>query len=471
MNQDAIGNGNLDDITLTVNTGATVDNSTMPAVSNNSTILLDDDAEVTSAGSVDFKFNGVAEDGQAAIRVDNDSDVTIQAGGTVTSENHGIRVDNDGKVTIEGAELDPVTGDVLVPAGSVSADNDAIKLRNGSELDNAGSIFAKDKGVDSEGFENVTITNSGSIEADDKAIRAGADGADGGDNLILTNSGSIVSKGDEGVETGNDATIVNTGTIKGFDDAVQVGTGAMITNEGLIENTATAADVLADPDAAQDAIDLDSGTITNTASGQIISTVDAAIDFDPTTEASKIENRGVIRGTLAVETAKAEGSDPADAGQQTIDNWGVLEGTSGLALDLGLGDDALNMKLGGTLIGGAQFGGGLDSLSFASDFVFDMDFAGGSLLDGGAGFDTIFFDNLLLSDLTVKSFAGDTVELLVFDTHLLNFKSWESFTFSDDTRVTFNQLDPVPLPAGVVLLGSGIAVFAVARRRQRAAAA
>jgi len=344
----------------------------------------------------------------------------------------------------------------------------AINVGSGAGLKvvNSGTIMAGDEGI--QGGDFVEVENSGAITAKEKGIDANGRG------LILTNepAGSIMSTANEGVEAGDDAIILNAGEIKAFDDAIQVGENATIVNDGLIENTQTAQDLIDDPSLeAQDAIDIDSGFISNASTGRIISTVDAAIDFDPTTDASFIDNAGVIKGTIAVNTAKAEGSDPADEGQQTINNSGLLEGTSGLALDLGLGDDTLNMMMGGTMMGRADFGAGLDSLIFDTNYAFDMDFAGGALLDGGDDFDTVFFDNLLFADLTVKGVAGDTVKFLVFDTYELNLTSWESFSFSDDRRVMCDQLTPVPVPAGVVLLGSGIAVMAVARRRQRAKAA
>ena len=450
---DAIETREIDDgssdVTVVVETGASLDTTASGA---DAIKLKDSDNAVENSGTIDG--------GDEAIVLGEDGTVDNFTGGVIKAQDQGIVGENE-----DDSDADGIT---VNNAGLIMTEDRAINVGSGAGLKvvNSGTIMAGDEGI--QGGDFVEVENSGSITAKEKGIDANGTG------LILTNepTGSITSTANEGVEAGDDAIILNAGEIKAFDDAIQVGENATIVNDGLIENTQTAQDLIDDPSLeAQDAIDIDSGFISNASTGRIISTVDAAIDFDPTTDASVIDNAGVIKGTIAVNTAKAEGSDPADEGQQTINNSGLLEGTSGLALDLGLGDDTLNMMMGGTMMGRADFGAGLDSLIFDTNYVFDMDFAGGALLDGGDDFDTVFFDNLLFSDLTIKGLTGDTVEFLVFDTYELNLTSWESFSFSDDTRVAFDQLAPVPLPAGAVLLGSGIAAMAVARRRQRTKAA
>jgi len=236
-----------------------------------------------------------------------------------------------------------------------------------------------------------------------------------------------------------------------------------------------------DPDDWQDAIDIDSGTINNEATGKIVSVVDAAIDYDATTSVSTINNRGEISGTIAVGTAKEEiepngDVSPADEGLQIINNYAgaILEGTSGLALDLGLGDDALNM-FGGKLVGAADFGGGNDTLFMDSVFIFNdlmSSFGGIGLLDGADGNDTAVFTGVDLADVDVKDVSGEAFTLSIGAASLM-LNSWETFTF-DDGSYSFAEIIPtaaVPLPGGFVLMGAGLAGLGLISRRRKGAAA
>lgn len=276
--------------------------------------------------------------------------------------------------------------------------------------------------------------------------------------MTLINDDFIESTADEGVEMEDDAAVTNYGTIKGFDDALQVGENAVIENYGTIENTQAPGN----PD-PQDAIDIDSGRITNGSTGVIKSVTDAAIDFDEAEGDGLIVNRGRIEGTRAVET------DSANARSQIVDNHGQIIGTSGLALNLGAGADALNMYRGGTVDGGADFGVGIDSLWFASDFFEDAVglFGGGAIFDGAGSFDTVEFAGVMESDITGVSFSGDVLSLGLFGTAELRLTAWERYVFEDVT-LRFDGaagFAPVPLPAPLLMLLGALGGLALVRRR------
>ena len=192
----------------------------------------------------------------------------------------------------------------------------------------------------------------------------------------------------------------------------------------------------------------------------------------------------VVGGDVGID-AKSFSSSTTD-----IRIAGRVEGGS-RALDLGNGIDrvdivdsidGLGSDVQSGIIGRSNFLGGDDLLSFidtggATNVLYDGVFSG--LFDGGAGTDTANF-SVGFDDLSQARGGGSFLDLEfsdgMGDRAFLSFFDFELFSFSDDPEVlyTANELRglsmppaAVPLPAGVLLLGSAIGALGFANRRAR----
>ncbi|MBN2629067.1 MAG: hypothetical protein JXR75_00840 [Rhodobacteraceae bacterium] len=326
-------------------------------------------------------------------------------------------------------------------------------------------------GIDADGFgdgsgatDDLTITvKSGAT------VEGGATGrafeVDDKTSITVEAGASVMSQANEGIEGDNDITINNAGVIEAFDDAIQVNDGAMIVNSGRIENIGDNVD-------PQDAIDIDSGTITNTATGIIRSTEDAAIDVDGGEKGDvTVNNAGLIQGTIAVL------KDPSNEAGQLVYNTGSVIGTSGVALDLGEGSDLYRHSSGAILIGSALLGNGDDLFE-----MFAVEGTGrfggtGAVMDGGVGTDLFDFGSLDIMSALSASFDG--LELLLnfgtLDGELeVLLTNWETVRFRDFSgdqaavAAAVNSPAVVPLPATMWMLGAGLGLLGAASRRRRA---
>jgi hypothetical protein len=285
-------------------------------------------------------------------------------------------------------------------------------------------------------------------------------------NGKLTNSGTIFSETNEGYESGDNAVIVNSGTIEAQDDAVQIGQNGKITNSGIIrsfKNQVPGAE-------QQDAIDIDSGEIINEATGVIESEANAGIDFDGSTIASTITNRGRISGTTGILVDKGQ-DDPlaANTAAQIMENYGIIEGSDGLAVDVGAGNDVLSLFGGSTLIGGIDMGDDDDTLNLFDDLAGQI--AGGKVLDGGAGVDLVDFKNLTVAAV-LRAWGNARVFNMIVKTpgssYSVALTNWEGYRFGDEVfdRSQIAAVAPVPLPAAGLMMLAGLGGLAALRRRR-----
>jgi hypothetical protein len=250
--------------------------------------------------------------------------ITVEEGSQISGgADQGFLFDDDVQFTNGGSVTS--TGD-----HAVQGDNDVTVINNGT-------ISGGDDGVNID--DDGRIENSGTISGGDDGVQVESNGT------VINRASGIITATDEGVNANQpNAVIENHGIIEAGDDAVNAGTNATITNSGRITSTGD-----------QDGIDLDDGSVTNSGLIESLGNEDG-IDFDPSTEASRVTNSGTIRGAIAINT------DPSDTGSQTVVNSGVLIGRSGIALNLGDGDDTVILNRGSKMTGAIEMGGGADTL-------------------------------------------------------------------------------------------------------------
>ncbi|MGV8987851.1 MAG: beta strand repeat-containing protein [Cypionkella sp.] len=463
-----------DSLTLTVQTSATVSNSDDAIrlkglngiVVNHGTVSVN----TTSGGG-----DGIQADDKSGAQVTNYG--SVQGSLDTTKTGDAIKVGDSASATnygsLTGGDDGIQTGDGSVATNksgaTINVGDDGFSLGDNATAVNDGLITAGDDGV--QGGAALQVTNSGTITATGKGIKA-----DSADGVTVTNTGTITSATSEGIAANDNFTLTNRGTITANDDGVQINANALINNYGTIQS-------LNNPTDTQDGIDLDSGTINNYAGALIFSQYDSGIDFDAGTT-SYINNAGTIRGASGIIVETGEIADHTtglfatpNTAAQIITNSGLIEATggpgefAGYALYLGAGDDSATMQAGGRLIGAADFGADSDQLIF--DGLFSGLFADGATMAGGAGTDTVSFNDYQFADLTQVKQVGSDFSLWFgsgFDAFRLTVNSWENFGFKDQTvsESRIAALAAVPLPAGGVLMLGGLGALALLRRRRRA---
>lgn len=423
-------------VTVNVNAGITVSNGGGDAVN-----VDGDDNVINNSGTLDGSDEGIQIEGE-------DSIVNNFAGASISGGDNGVQIEGDGTTLNNAAGASIVGGDrgveaeeaenvVINNAGTIAGTaSDGVRAGNGAVITNeaTGTISGGDDGVQI-ADDNATITNHGTISA----LAVQADGSSS-----------------EGITGGNNITLINTGTLEANDDAFQTGLDANVTNTGLIRSV------------ANDGLDIDTGAVVN--SGTIIAEgVEDGVDYDAGVDpasVSTIDNQlgGLISGVVGVNV------DPDNNARQFITNAGTITGTGGTAVYLEEGADAFTLLATGVVNGTVDLGADDDLLTLSGAQAALVGggglFDGGADIDTIA-FDGVASTDLV--SLTIASIAS-TLEFSNEDGSIstLLFKNFEFFSFTDGVFAIEELASAVPLPAAVWLFAGGLGlVGASARRRVR----
>lgn len=336
---------------------------------------------VTNAGSI-------IGNGGVGVYLTDGGAVTNDAGGLIHGTSYGVQ-DTGGTATISNG-------------GTIIGDGSGIALSQSGTVNNnaGGSISGYDFGIAGSGqvANSGTITATGAtgsaIELSAESTVAnlgtaaqitGAYGIRAAAGGTLTNQGTITGSAHDGVEFSAGGTVTNSGTASlisggngahGYGVNIQ-GAAGMVTNAGTIIGHGGAGILLGD-----------GGTITNT--GLIQGT---AYGVQVTGGTATITNNGTITATGNTGIGVAF----TGSAQGTVDNFGMISGAGGTAVQFAGGTNELIIENGGVLQGQANGSNGDNTLVLIGS---------GRLSEAQAeGFQSVLFEN---DSSTIDS--GSTVE-------------------------------------------------------------
>ena len=363
-----------------------------------------------------------------------------QADATITINNAGV-MEAGGRVldfrSFDGSGASAVVNNL---AGGIirqyGTDTDVIRPGNDGTVNNWGTIITDASfagGGDLIDFQSDTggkVNNyaGGWMEASRHAVT--------GDNAVtVVNSGTMIGRNGSAVNLDTDGTmaqkafITNYGTMEGRSaeladsdgDAIDVDGLVQVLNYGRIAGLGAEGYHDGEPNVSE-AIAVGGGEIVNSAAGEIYG-YGRAIQVDNSSNSnalgvSTIVNDGLIQG----DGHGPEGVSPADAARfdlrgneainlvgdyedfvgnnatgriiggvsmggarDTLNNSGSIVATGGSAIDMGAGNDQVNLYVGATVTGRILLGTG-DDVALSTS-------AGGFEIDGGEGSDTIAMDS------------------------------------------------------------------------------
>ena len=390
------------------------------------------------------------------------------------------------------------------PTGFIEAfEADAVRPGVNGSVINEGTIKAvtstgsSSDGVDGQSNNGLVINNNGNglIEGGRHGITVGAANNMVSFTLSVTNQLNAIIQGDNGsgmnidgfnanevVTIQNDGTITGDG-VTGDGDGVDVDGLVNLTNTGVIQSLNAFSDV---PGGASEGVTVGGGTISNSGTiegdvvagnvnavgrGITLAGVDTSGTPEPIYANSVVTNSGFIRGqtdsaiivlgaasgfTVTINNERdgtiEGGGDMAAAIQtgadnDTLNNAGdVIADGSGKAIDLGEGDDTLNIT-GGTIQGDISGGSGTNTCTIDPGSKHSFSYTG-SISD----FDSVEIKSGVVSFFGASSYTGATT---ISGGTLIAANDTGSATGSGPVHVTGGTLGGTGAIGGSVTVGGG----------------
>ncbi|MBY8822811.1 autotransporter domain-containing protein [Sphingomonas colocasiae] len=391
---------------ITVQAGGTLQTTTSPAINwNNAStgLVITNLGTIRSTNASGRAINASGDGNVRSITLTNNAGAVIESaddafrinvnptGGTITVDNHGII-----RTTIAGQALD--FDAVATDAATIIINNhagaelrstgqDAIRPGQGAVVTNAGLIRSDGApnnsfdGIDWQARSGKVINQAGGVIS---GLRHGIT-SDTSVDVVNAAGATITGRNGSGVGSDGDGIVVNYGTItgqwdgvatNGDGDGVDIDLVGTIRNYGTIEGlSAAGVDSGGSPNNAQ-GIAMGGGLIENAAGATIVGGADAILIDDGSGGgaygSTAITNAGTIRGLAG--TGIVLVGDFAD----TITNSGTIAGAT-VALDMGAGNDTLNVQTGAVFTGAVDGGAGMDRINFN----------GSGSFAGAAGFEQV----------------------------------------------------------------------------------
>ncbi len=345
--------------------GVVIDNQ---GLISGSVAALEDTVASSTAQAVLIKNSGTMEGGDHAIRLNT----ILDFGGSFILQNNGtgiVRSTGSGEaIDLSVVELASVLTIDNAGGGLITAaDATAILAGKGLVLTNSGSITggssASSAGVDIGAYDDVIVTNlvGGLIEGTGAGIAATA-------KVDVTNIGAITASGGDGIRVVSAALVMSfitnggNATITGNATGLLDGDGIQLTGLVDLDNSGNIEAGIASSSGFADAVQAAGGVIANRAGG-VIDGAERGIAIEDgaggaAAAAVSIENWGTIQGRL--DQAIVIIGNQVD----TLSNYGSIIGD----VDLGDGNDTVNLYTGSSIDGALQGGdGALDILNLLKE--------------------------------------------------------------------------------------------------------
>jgi uncharacterized protein with beta-barrel porin domain len=325
--------------------------------------------------------------GDDAIRIT--AATTAAASGTFVIDNAGLIRSSSGQA-IDFDNLSQATSITIInrATGVIQSNgNDALRPGNGATITNFGQIISNATvgtpfGVDNRPAGNDAIAfnaRSGAVTNTTGGLISGfrhGISVDAGNSVTVVNEAgaSIIGRNGSGFGSDGNGTVVNYGLISGDNtnggttmnvdgDGVDIDGIGSVTNYGTIRGTGASGVDSGGRTNGSEGVALGGGTIIN-AAGALISGANAGILVDDGANgsafgATTITNAGTIQGLNGF------GIRFVGNFNDTITNTGTISGTNGLAIDMGAGNDTLNLGTGSNIIGQIDGGAGSDTINLS----------------------------------------------------------------------------------------------------------
>ena len=332
----------------------------------------------------------------------DDTDGIVAVGNTLTVDvQAGATVDNNALPNVNALELlndNTVTTDATSSITTTGDDADGINMTNDNTVTHAGTIRVGDPTLVNTGSVGIAggtgnmVTNDGIVAAFGDASR----GIELGDGGSVTNNGSVSAQGvgSIGVNVGSGHQVDNAGSVTGIGAnaiAVQLGAGSDLDNDFSIGASGDGSRGVVVTGGMDTTIDNAIGALISSESA---ADDDIAIDYSGTTGGTHtLTNAGTIRSDF-----QAILGGP---GSEMIVNQGGLVGD----IDLGAGDDVLELNATGFTSGLLDGGANTDALRLRG--------SGSGVLDLNQvmGFESLDIDDDGLWDVSGSAGFGGGVAL------------------------------------------------------------